>query len=331
MKKYILLLLVFVLIVAITGCSKKPVSNNGNDVETPGLTLSREGEEALSELQEKISADGKLLGVAYLGFIDYDTKFDMEEFKKQEHIKALPLIENIYEYAENEGYRIYAIVPADNQVTITVCKCEFGEEYLPYDGEELIKANGPILVRGNVSDTIPNLYVIAKKGSEKVEYTPVQSGMDGRLENSENKVYDFTPYDKMSEFENSVDPLPDAVFCGSWVGFKNDANGEEKVLILYLKADGYASYAYGIGNSEILEKFEGTWTLDENDILKLELEGGPPESFENPVVAEPYDCNPSFEWEMTAEGLSLTHIDGDEILYGTKGQTFEFEANEFAE
>ena len=188
MKKYIILLLVFVLIVAITGCSKKPVSNNGNDVETPGLTLSREGEEALSELQEKISADGKLLGVAYLGFIDYDTKFDMEEFKKQEHIKALPLIENIYEYAENEGYRIYAIVPADNQVTITVCKCEFGEEYLPYDGEELIKANGPILVRGNVSDTIPNLYVIAKKGSEKVEYTPVQSGMDGRLENSENKV-----------------------------------------------------------------------------------------------------------------------------------------------
>ena len=214
MKKYILLLLVFVLIVAITGCSKKPVSNNGNDVETPGLTLSREGEEALSELQEKISADGKLLGVAYLGFIDYDTKFDMEEFKKQEHIKALPLIENIYEYAENEGYRIYAIVPADNQVTITVCKCEFGEEYLPYDGEELIKANGPILVRGNISDTIPNLYVIAKKGSEKVEYTPVQSGMDGRLENSENLVYDFTPYDKMAEFSGS-DEIPDAEFCGN--------------------------------------------------------------------------------------------------------------------
>mgnify|MGYP003303795348 FL=1 len=328
MKRFILLLLAFVLIVAITGCSKKPVSNNGNDVETPGLTLSREGEEALSELQEKISADGKLLGVAYLGFIDYDTKFDMEEFKKQEHIKALPLIENIYEYAENEGYRIYAIVPADNQVTITVCKCEFGEEYLPYDGEELIKANGPILVRGNVSDTIPNLYVVAKKGSEKVEYTPVQSGMDGRLENSEDKVYDFTPYNYMAEF-SAYDRVPDAVFCGSWIAFENDGNGEERALVLELNPDGTVSYAYGLGNSEILEKFEGTWTLDENDILKLELEGGPPESVENPVVAEPYDCNPSFEWEMTAEGLSLTHIDGDEILYGTKGNTFEFYVNEY--
>ena len=327
MKKYILLLLVFVLIVAITGCSKKPVSNNGNDVETPGLTLSREGEEALSELQEKISADGKLLGVAYLGFIDYDTKFDMEEFKKQEHIKALPLIENIYEYAENEGYRIYAIVPADNQVTITVCKCEFGEEYLPYDGEELIEANEPILVRGNISDTIPNLYVIAKKGSEKVCYTPVQSGMDGRLENSETKVYDFTPYDKMAEFSGS-DEIPDAEFCGSWITFANDGNGEERSLILELNTDGTVSYAYGIGNSEVLERFEGTWKLD-GDVLKLNLNGGVVEGVDEPIVISPYPLNASFEWEVNPGGLELTHIDGDAILYGTKGNTFEFYINEY--
>ncbi len=212
--------------------------------------------------------------------------------------------------------------------TITVCKCEFGEEYLPYDGEELIEANEPILVRGNISDTIPNLYVIAKKGSEKVCYTPVQSGMDGRLENSETKVYDFTPYDLMSEF-SAYDRVPDAVFCGSWIAFENDGNGEERALGLELNPDGMVSYVYGIGNSEVLEQFEGTWTLDENDILKFELVGGPLGSVENPVVAEPYDCNPSFEWEMTAEGLSLTHIDGDEILYGTKGQTFEFYVNEY--
>jgi len=323
MKRYILLLFVLTLVVIMTGCSKKT-----EYIETPGLPLSVDGEYALTELQEKIQEEGKLLGVAYLGYIDYDEKLDLTGIKSREHIKELELVENIYTYAENEGYRVYCIVPSDNEVEITVCKCEFDDEYLPYDGEELIKANGPILVRGNMSDTIPNLYVIAKKGSEKVEYTPVQSGMDGRLENSENKVYDFTPYDFMAEF-SAYDRVPDAVFCGSWVGFKNDGNGEERVLILYLKADGYASYAYGLGNSEILEKFEGTWTLDENDILKLELEGGPPESVENPVVAEPYDCNPSFEWEMTTEGLSLTHIDGDEILYGTKGEMFEFYENEY--
>ena len=76
---------------------------------------------------------------------------------------------------------MYLVVPADDSVTISVCKCEFDDDYMPYDGEELISTNEPVLIRGNMSDTIPNLYVIAKKGSEKVEYTPVQSGMDGRL------------------------------------------------------------------------------------------------------------------------------------------------------
>ena len=320
MKRYILLLFVLALVVIITGCLKKP-----EYIETPGLTLSMEGEAALSELQEKIQEEGKLLGVAYLGYIDCDEKLDLTEIKSREHVKELELVENIYTYAENEGYRVYCIVPADNQVTITVCKCEFGEEFLPYDGEELIEANRPILVRGNISDTIPNLYVIAKKGSEKVCYTPVQSGMDGRLENSENLVYDFTPYDKMPEF-SGVDRLPDAVFCGSWFAIANDGNGEERTLILDLEPDGTVSYAYGSGNSEILEQFEGTWELD-GDILKLSMMGGPPESVENPVVLEPYDCNPSFEWEVNPGGLELTHIDGDEILYGTRGQTFEFYEN----
>lgn len=323
MKKYIILLLAVVLVLGLASCKDKPAGNNEKDkaqVQTePSL---------LDELQGKIKADGKLLGVAYLGWIEGDAETAKAELAKQDYIEDISFVKDIEKYAENEGYRMYAIVPADDSVTISVCKCEFDDEYMPYDGEELIEANGPILVRGNMSDTIPNLYVIAKKGSEKVEYTPVQSGMDGRLENSENKVYDFTPYDFMAEF-SAYDRVPDAVFCGSWIAFENDGNGEERAQGLELNPDGTVSYVYGIGNSEVLEQFEGTWTLDENDILKLELVGGPPESVENPVVAEPYDCNPSFEWEMTAEGLSLTHIDGDEILYGTKGQTFEFYVNEY--
>ena len=322
MKRFILFLLAFVLVLGLAGCKEKPVPGG----ETNKPEIQTEAKE-LTELKDKIKADGKLVGVAYLGWIEGDAETAKAELAKQEHIKDIPFVKDIEKYAENEGYRMYAIVPADDSVTISVCKCEFDDEYMPYDGEELISTNEPVLIRGNMSDTIPNLYVIAKKGSEKVEYTLVQSGMDGRLENNKNKVYDFTPYDFMAEF-SAYDRVPDVVFCGSWVGFKNDGNGEERVLTLYLDADGYASYAYGLGNSEILEKFEGSWTLDENDILKLELEGGLPESVENPVVAEPYDCNPSFEWEMTAEGLSLTHIDGDEILYGTKGQTFEFFENE---
>ena len=207
MKKIIALVLAIVFVLGLAGCKDKPAGNNEKDkaqVQTePSL---------LDELQGKIKADGKLLGVAYLGWIEGDAETAKAELAKQDYIKDISFVKDIEKYAENEGYRMYAIVPAGDSVTISVCKCEFDDEYMPYDGEELIEANGPILVRGNMSDTIPNLYVIAKKGSEKVEYTPVQSGMDGRLENSENKVYDFTPYDKMAEFSGS-DEIPDAEFC----------------------------------------------------------------------------------------------------------------------
>ena len=323
MKRFILFLLAFVLVLGLAGCKEKPVpggENNKPEVQTEAPEL--------TALKQEITSSEKLFGVAYLGWIEGDAETAKAELAKQDYIKNISFVKDIEKYAENEGYRMYAIVPEDDSVTISVCKCEFDDEYVPYDGEELIEANEPILVRGNISDTIPNLYVIAKKGSEKIEYTPVQSGMDGRLENNENKVYDFTPYDFMAEF-SAYDRVPDAVFCGSWVAFANDGNGEERALVLELNPNGTVSYVYGIGNSEVLEQFEGTWTLDENDILKLELEGGLPESVENPVVVEPYDCNPSFEWEMTTEGLILTHIDGDEILYGTKGQTFEFYVNAY--
>jgi len=322
MKRFILLLLAFVLVLGLAGCKEKPVpvgETNKPEVQTEAKEL--------TELKDRIKADGKLIGVAYLGWIEGDAETAKAELAKLDYIEDISFIKDLEKYAENEGYRMYAIVPADNQVTITVCKCEFGEEYLPYDGEELIEANEPILVRGNISDTIPNLYVIAKKGSEKVCYTPVQSGMDGRLENSETKVYDFTPYDKMSEFSGS-DEIPDADFFGSWIAFANDGNGEERSLILELNTDGTVSYAYGIGNSEVLERFEGTWKL-EDDVLKLNLNGGVVEGVDEPIVISPCPLNASFEWEVNPGGLELTHIDGDAILYGTKGNTFEFYENEY--
>ena len=322
MKRFILFLLAFVLVLGLAGCKEKPALGG----ETNKPEVQTEAKE-LTELKDRIKADGKLIGVAYLGWIEGDAETAKTELAKLDYIEDISFIKDIEKYAENEGYRMYAIVPADNQVTITVCKCEFGEEYLPYDGEELIEANEPILVRGNISDTIPNLYVIAKKGSEKVCYTPVQSGMDGRLENSETKVYDFTPYDKMSEFSGS-DEIPDAEFCGNWIAFANDGNGEERSLILELNTDGTVSYAYGIGNSEVLERFEGKWKLD-GDVLKLNLNGGVVEGVDEPIVISPYPLNASFEWEVNPGGLELTHIDGDAILYGTKGNTFEFYENEY--
>jgi len=95
-----------------------------------------------------------------------------------------------------------------------------------------------------------------------------------------------------------------------------------------IKADGTVSYAYGIVNSEVLERFEGTWNLD-GDVLKLNPNGGVVEGVDEPIVISPYPLNVFFEWEVNSGGLELTHIDGDAILYGTKGNTFEFYENEY--
>lgn len=316
MKKIISLLLAFVVVFAITGCANNPANNgeNGNRdvIEGTELTL----------LKDEISADGKLIGVAYLGWLEGDMETACKDLAGLDYTKDFPFIKDISKTAENDGYRMYLIVPADESVAISVSECAFDENYLPCAGEKLVESNEAILVRGNVSDTIPNLYIIAEKGNEKVYYTPVQSGMDGRLENNENLVYDFTPYDLLPEF-TAFDQVPDMVFCGDWTCLTNDGNGEDRTLHLTLESDGGVKYTYGIGNSEVIEQFEGSWSI-ENDILKFELVGV---SLEDKTDAR--DCTASFEWDITAQGLTLKHIDGDEIIYGTKGKTFDFVANEY--
>ena len=84
MKKYIILLLAVVLVLGLASCKDKPAGNNEKDkaqVQTePSL---------LDELQGKIKADGKLLGVAYLGWIEGDAETAKAELAKQDAFKLV--------------------------------------------------------------------------------------------------------------------------------------------------------------------------------------------------------------------------------------------------
>ena len=121
MKRFILFLLAFVLVLGLAGCKEKPVPGG----ETNKPEVQTEAKE-LTELKDRIKADGKLIGVAYLGWIEGDAETAKAELSKLDYIEDISFIKDIEKYAENEGYRMYAIVPSDNHVTITVCKCEFG-------------------------------------------------------------------------------------------------------------------------------------------------------------------------------------------------------------
>jgi len=194
MKSLKLIIFFILLIFSMVGCLDKTGIENENNDE-----IITQKNSSLTDLKDKIEKDGKLFGVAYLGWIEGEFEVARAKLLEMNYIKDFTFISDIDKTTENEGYRVYLIVPIDG-ASLVICKCDFDEEYMPGAGEELLVSDQPVLIRGNMSDTIPNLYIVAQKGFEKVEYTPVQSGMDGKLENSENKVYDFTPYDIMPEF-----------------------------------------------------------------------------------------------------------------------------------
>lgn len=187
MKKIFVLGLFCVLSVFLVGCTQQPVNKEN---------------EKLVALQKEIKQADKLLGVAYLGWFEGEAQEAIEVAINTDYLSDLTFLSEITNYGENEGYRMYCLVPVDDRVKICVSTCEFDDEFMPYAGNTVVSLNKPFFVRGNMSDTIPNLYVEATKGDQKVEFTLSQSGMDGKVVNSEGLFYDFTPYDLMDEFND---------------------------------------------------------------------------------------------------------------------------------
>jgi hypothetical protein len=58
----------------------------------------------------------------------------------------------------------------------------------------------PFFLNGNVSEIFPDFLIVAEKDGKTVEYTPMLSGMDGKLVSDVDGVYDITPYEQMGDF-----------------------------------------------------------------------------------------------------------------------------------
>ena len=174
--------------------AETPATEESDAEDTPETVES----DALAALREKIKAEGKLFGVAYLGGFDGDAESAKAALFGQTYLDDLAFVKDIEPYVVQEGWQMYCIVPVDDTVSLSICEYVFEE--VPCVGEELLFTNEPVLLRGNVSDIVPNLCIIATKGAERVEYCPMQSGMDGTLVDSDDLIFDFTPYTKMPEF-----------------------------------------------------------------------------------------------------------------------------------
>ncbi len=279
--------------------------------------------------QAKIAQSMELMGVAYLGYCEGGYAQVMDYLKNQPYSSECLYLDLITEehFVTADGAELYAVIPAGDDVLVTVSEYSWMDEngeYAPAAGKELLSVSGrPVLLRCNISDIMSNLQITAKNSSGKsAAYNPCLSLEDGMLDMLAGGICDLTPYEKMPQF-NAVDPVPDSVFCGTWFCEARDGNNDIRTMILSLYPDGGAEYSYGIGNSEILEFFAGTWS-DNGTMLTLDMHGGPVSTEGAGLSGDTYDTTVHLEWHMTAEGLELTHIAGNVLLYGTENDTFVF-------
>lgn len=313
-----------------------PDSDTVNDVENPSKNSEKNEEmedASLTELRKVISDNDAELGIAYLGYNSggFD---DIKKYLDEASIYELyPFAKDVDgdSFYSTENSELYLVVPAES-TTVEIYSGVLNEEEYQLEKNELVgKAeNGkPFLLGCNVSEVIPN--VILSVGD--FEYVPFISGMDGRLVPND-EVYDFSPYELIMEyFGVEIGEISDgesAAFCGFWMGEAEDGDYVVNTLSLTLSVDGTAEYIYGIGNSEPTEGFEGTWSYDANrDMILLDMYGTPfDDSLDSDEkYADPRTIECGFKWYIDyrddGKYLVLTHEEGDTILWGKNGATFE--------
>lgn len=181
-----------------------------NNIQPPAADVS-----ALTGFRKEISDNGGVCGVAFLGCSSEDFEGFYRWLEDADFLTEYPVLSEVTEDQSVlcAGEEWYVVIPADNTVSISVSRTYLDEtDFQLKAGETLLQSeNGrPILLRGNVSDIMPNLMVTITKDNQTIlEYCPCLSLRDGYLQSAEG-VYDFTNYDWFLETDtenNFVTPI----------------------------------------------------------------------------------------------------------------------------
>lgn len=265
--------------------------------------------------------------VAHLGYLDGSYYEIMSHVEHLGMLEEFPFLEIPKEnYLPLAGGELYAVIPADNDAAITVYTGVMDEtDFTVKAGEKLAEFTGgePVLLKCNVSEIMPNVVLEITANGVMHTYSPLLSGENGQLVETDG-VYDFSPYDALLA---GIADGADYVFCDKWLTTEPDRAGDPVVLCLNLLPDGTAEYACGPANSEFTAVYAGTWSLDmQTDVIRLSMEEVRivDSDEESPLGRELHTLNCGFTWEMDGYYLKLTHTEGDEILNGSWGATFQF-------
>lgn len=209
MKRILCALLSALLLLTLTACGgKKPAEDPSvqppvEQPDTPDTPAPSEAEQSLANLRETIRAAGAVLGCAYLGSTGGEESTDLTALLEgADCLTAYPFLREIpaEQVVAPGGWDIYCIVPADEDVSITVN--EFGwpswDAEGPVAGEVLWESGSgtPLCIAANVSDIMPDTQItVTAADGTAVIYQPFLSLRDGSLAVPEDgTVYDFTVY-----------------------------------------------------------------------------------------------------------------------------------------
>jgi hypothetical protein len=205
----------------------------------------------MASFRREIGDETAVLAAACLGYAELGDYGDLTVYLEANGFYDLyPILSELTEeqFVQREGGEVYLIVPASADTALTVFDCAVDETaYELVKGGELLSlaAGQPVILQGNVSEVVANLWVTAEMtGKDPFEYSPCLSLMDGSMVQYDG-VYDCSDYDHLRAiWSGAVDEVP--AFCGTWYGQEPDGDGVLRDMTLSLWYDGSAEYRYGI-------------------------------------------------------------------------------------
>ncbi len=279
---------------------------------------------SVKEVKEYIQGADKLIGVAYLGYMEGDYDAVSDYLSEQTYMKRYSFVSKIpsTHFVQADGAELYCVVPA-NGVSLSVYQAMLDEtDYQMTPGEELLMVTDgtPVILQGNISDIMPNLMIVAKKGDVAIQYAPSLSLENGTLSNYEQLVYDFTPYSYMDQYVGNGTES-EWEFYGDWTSTVTEADGTVFDLALSISSDG-VEYTYT--SEKVNGDFHGEWFIISDGKLRLATDGNADFADTDGVAAQYLEMDALFFWDVNDTGLSLQHFNGDLFYPGATFTEFQF-------
>ena len=232
MKKFTLFAALTLCILLLAGCAEKPQKPSSNTHQPINGTQPEHTE--LDFLRSSIGEKDCVLGVGFLGYIDSesDEKAVREYVTGSTLAKAYPFLRDC-DPVLLEGAELYAFVPANKDITVTVYRAELSEDgsYMDHKDSPLHtgESGEPVVLRCNLSEIYANVLISVTDGTNTLEFRPMISLKDGRVV-QEQGCYDFSVYendeDKSAEIAYErlaeTDEVRNALQCGMKLLYTGD-------------------------------------------------------------------------------------------------------------